>query len=135
MDYEIQACWDAIGVHACLKSPTNAIPHRPIADGFSRRIPGRASPRHIEETTKLALDAMAPLVDFLEPLLRWPVQAGNSLVGEAVSTASSAALEGVLAIFRAHSNPKAMGLLLVAVIGLERALHESILMRWLRGWR
>ncbi len=135
MDYEIQACWDAIGVHACLKSPTNAIPHRPIAYGLGRCITGLTFPRHKEQATKLALDAMAPLVDFLEPLLRWPVQAGNSLVGEAVSTASSAALKGVLAIFRAHANPKAMGLLLVSVIGLERALHESILTRWLRGWR
>jgi hypothetical protein len=135
LNYEIQARWDAIGVHASLKSPTNAIPLRPIAYGFSRRIPGRASPRHKEQTTKMALDAMALLVDFLKPLLGWPVQAGDSLVGEAVATASSAALESVLAIFRAHANPKAMGLLLVSVIGLERALHESILTRWLRGWR
>jgi hypothetical protein len=47
----------------------------------------------------------------------------DSLVAEPVTTACATSLQCVLPVFRAHANPKPVGLLLVAVVGLERAFH------------
>lgn len=104
------------------------VPPGNAAEPFWRRKPDQSGAGVANDPTKMAVASSAVRHDefkssFGKPALQnEPLQ---FLVGQAMPPTESTSLEHVAAIGRLHSDSKSVRLLLVAVIGLKRALHRS----------